>query len=571
VTADSHTNIRQVVESAVARSPDKIYLVCGEQEVTYRELDRQINRVANGFLTLGVRKGDRVALMLPNRPEFLSAWLGLNKIGASMVPINTGFKSREAHYVIDHSESRFLLADSSYMETLEPILDECPQLDATIVLDELAGSAGVSPAPGAAAPDVATDPAAGGGRVARAPSSFLTYTDLVANAPDELEPTELSDEEEASVLYTSGTTGNPKGCVEPHSYYLVGGRVYRRALGLTADDRVLTPLPLFHMNPQILSTMGTLMSGGSLVLVDRFHPSTWWDEVRRTQPSVFHYLGVMPAMLMGLPEHPHDAEQPARLGVGAGVGTDVHERFERRFDCKLLEVFGMTEVGLNFCCPPRGERKIGTRCFCQVFPEYEARVVDDQGHDVPFREPGELVLRGSDPSKRRLGFMREYLKNPEATEEAWRDGWFHTGDTVQRDTDGYYYFVDRRKDLVRRSGENISSSEVEAVIRSHPKVVDAAVIPVPDPVREEEVKAYVILQPGESAESCPPTELLEWCEARLAYFKVPRYLEYRDDFPRTPTEKVQKQALKTESGDLTAGCYDRIAEKAKAQGPTSNV
>jgi crotonobetaine/carnitine-CoA ligase len=155
--------------------------------------------------------------------------------------------------------------------------------------------------------------------------------------------------------------------------------------------------------------------------------------------------------------------------------------------------------------------------------------------------------------------MREYLKNPEATEEAWRDGWFHTGDTVQRDADGYYYFVDRRKDLVRRSGENISSSEVEAVIRSHPKVVDAAVIPVPDPVREEEVKAYVILQPGESAESCPPAELLEWCEARLAYFKVPRYLEYRDDFPRTPTEKVQKQALKTERGDLTAGCYDRQA------------
>jgi crotonobetaine/carnitine-CoA ligase len=319
------------------------------------------------------------------------------------------------------------------------------------------------------------------------------------------------------------------------------------------------------MNPQILSTIGTLLSGGSLVLIDRFHPSTWWEEIRRTRPTVFHYLGVMPAMLMGLPERPDDAEQPAGLGIGAGVGSDVHARFEQRFNCKLLEVFGMTEVGLNFCCPPHGERKVGRRCFCRVFPEYEAQVVDDEDRPVRAGETGELVLRGSDPANRRRGFMREYLKNPDATAEAWRGGWFHTGDTVRTDEAGYFYFVDRRKDLIRRSGENISSSEVEAVIRSHPRVLDAAVIPVPDPIREEEVKAYVILIDGETAESCPPEEILGWCEARLAYFKVPRYLEYRDSFPRTPTEKVQKQVLKSERPDLTSGCYDR-ATSPKSRG-----
>src|ERR671937_213226 len=290
--ADSFSNIRQVVEAAVARSPDKVYLVCGDQEVTYRNFDRRINRTANGFLRLGIRKGERVALMLPNRPEFLYAWLGLNKIGASMVPINTAFKAREAQYVIDHSESRFLLSDARYLETLRPILGDCPRLEETIVLN------------GAA-------------------EGFRTYAELTCDASEDLAPLELSEEDEASVLYTSGTTGHPKGCIEPHSYYLVGGRVYRRALGLAADDRVLPPLPLFHMNPQILSTMGTLMSGGSLALVDRFHPATWWDEVRRTRPSVFHYLGVIPAMLIGLPERPDDADQPARLGIGAGVGTDV--------------------------------------------------------------------------------------------------------------------------------------------------------------------------------------------------------------------------------------------------------
>ena len=539
--AETYCNIGQVVETAVERSPDKVYLVCGDEQITYRQLDRHINRAANGFLQLGVRKGDRVALMLPNRPEFLYAWLGLSKIGGSMVPINTAFKSREAQYVIDHSESRFLLADARYLDVLRPILGECPHLETAVVLGDRP-SAGVD---------------------ARGPGRWVSYHALVVNASDELVPLTLSEDDEASVLYTSGTTGNPKGCVEPHSYYLVGGQVYRRAIGLTADDRVLTPLPLFHMNPQILSTMGTLMSGGSLVLVDRFHPSTWWDEVRRTRPSVFHYLGVMPAMLIGLPERPDDADQPARLGIGAGVGPDVHERFERRFDCKLLEVFGMTEVGLNFCCPPEGERKLGTRCFCKIFPEYEARVVDEHDSDVPNGQTGELVLRGSDPANRRRGFMREYLKNPEATAEAWRGGWFHTGDEVRRDAEGYFYFVDRRKDLIRRSGENISSSEVEAVIRSHPKVLDVAVIPVPDPIREEEVKAYVILKPGETAGMCPPETLLAWCEERLAYFKVPRYVEYRESFPRTPTEKVQKQALKTERPDLTANCYDRLAAQRR--------
>jgi crotonobetaine/carnitine-CoA ligase len=556
----SSSNIRQVVERAVERSPDKVYLVCGDLEVTYLDFDRQVNRAANAFLKLGVRKGDRVALMLPNRPEFLYAWLGLNKIGASMVPINTAFKSREAQYVVDHSESRFLLADALYLDTLGPILSECNHLETTIVLDQAAsGVLHSQPLREGLSPVSAPLPGA--------PGKFESYTELVADASDELAATELSEDDEASVLYTSGTTGHPKGCVEPHSYYLVGGQVYRRALGLAADDRVLTPLPLFHMNPQILSTMGTLLCGGSLVLVDRFHPSTWWTEVRRTRPSVFHYLGVMPAMLMGLPEQPDDADQPARLGIGAGVGTDVHERFERRFNCKLLEVFGMTEVGLNFCCPPEGERKVGTRCFCQVFPEYEARVVDAsesakaEDCEVPEGRSGELVLRGSDPTNRRRGFMREYLKNPEVTAEAWRGGWFHTGDEVRRDADGYYYFVDRRKDLIRRSGENISSSEVEAVIRSHPRVLDVAVIPVPDPIREEEVKAYVILNPGETPETCPPDELLVWCEDRLAYFKVPRYLEYRDSFPRTPTEKVQKQVLKTEREDLTTRCYDRLARQ----------
>jgi len=534
--AGTARTIREALDFAAARAPNKPYLLFEEQSITFGELRSRVDRAANVFRGLGIRKGDRVSLMLPNAPAFLECWFGLNSIGASMVPVNVAYRAREAGYIVDHSESRLLVVDGRYLEVARDAATECAQLDLGLLV---LGSAPASDGDGPLRP---------------------SYEALMLEAPDTPVEVRLDEQDEASVLYTSGTTGNPKGCVEEHSYYLLAARVYTRVLGLGADDRVLTPLPLFHMNPQILSTMGTLLVGGSLVLLDRFHPRSWWDSVRETRPTVFHYLGVMPAMLMGLPESADDADQPARLGIGAGVPPDLHARFEKRFNCKLLEVFGMTEVGLNFCCPPDGDRRVGRRCFCRVFPEYEARVVGDDDRELAAGQIGELALRGSDAGRPRLGFMREYLKNPEATAEAWRDGWFHTGDYVSADVDGWVSFIDRKKDIVRRSGENIASSEVEAVLRDHPSVLDAAVIGVPDPIREEEIKAYVIMQPGHSAETDGPEALLTWCEERLAYFKVPRYLEYRDSFPRTPTEKVQKQLLKRERDELTTECYDRLAE-----------
>lgn len=535
--------IRDVLVAAVARSPDKPYLLFEDRVITYAQLGSRVNRAANAFGELGIRKGDRVSLMLPNGPEFLESWLGLSSLGASIVPINTAFRAAEARYVIDHSESRMLVADTRYADVTDEAAAGCSGLDRGLVT--------VGPPTVAQSTSMATNMAP-------------RYEALMESVPDTPVDVVLRENDEASVLYTSGTTGHPKGCLEEHSYYVLAARVYCRALGLGSADRVLTPLPLFHMNPQILSTMGTLLAGASLVLLDRFHPTSWWDDVRRTRPTVVHYLGVMPAMLMGLPERPDDRDQPARLGVGAGVPPTLHARFEQRFNCRLLEVFGMTEVGLNFCCPPDGDRRVGTRCFCGVFPEYEARVVGDDDRDVGPNEIGELVLRGSDPRRPRLGFMREYLKDPAATAAAWRGGWFHTGDYVVADAGGRFSFVDRKKDIVRRSGENISASEVEAVLRAHPAVLDVAVIGVPDQIREQEAKAYVILRPGLIPESAPPEALLGWCDGRLAYFKVPRYLEYRESLPRTPTEKVKKQALRAERGDLTADSYDRLAARGGA-------
>jgi crotonobetaine/carnitine-CoA ligase len=218
----------------------------------------------------------------------------------------------------------------------------------------------------------------------------------------------------------------------------------------------------------------------------------------------------------------------------------------------------MTETGLNFCCLPQLDRAVGTDCFYKPFVEYEAMVVDDDDQVVPIGVVGEMLLRGSNPDNRRRGFMSGYYKDPDATIKAWQNDWFHTGDYVKRDAEGRYYFVDRKKDIVRRSGENISASEVEGAIHLHPAVMDVAVIPVPDQIREQEVKAYVVLKEGYSPDTVPISDLIAWTVDQLAYFKVPRYWEFRESLPVTQTGKIQKQRLKMEKENLTDGSFDRV-------------
>lgn len=525
-------NIRDVLERAVERNPDKIFLLFNEEEIIYREFDINVNRTGNMFLQLGITKGDRVALMLPNCIEFLYIWLGLAKVGASIVPINTSYREKECAYLLKHSEAKAIVASPQYW----PIL--------TNAIEQEAINIGLRVSVGGYFSDT------------------LSYEQSMTQYETTLRHIDIDIEDEAAILYTSGTTGNPKGCIHSQEYYLQNGYRYSKHLGLTANDRVLNPLPLFHMNPQILTTMGTLFVGGSMVLVDRFHPSTWWRELREKGANFFHYLGVMPAMLMGFPAQADDADHPLWIGLGAGVPKTLHQQFEKRFNVVLLEVFGMTETGLNFAGDARDvNRQIGNCCFHTPFPEFEAKVVDDHDHEVPGGVTGELVLRSSNAQNRKQGFMLGYYKDPGATTEAWKNGWFHTGDYVMKDGEGRYYFVDRKKDIVRRSGENISASEVEGAIHTHPAVMEVAVIPVPDLIREQEVKAYIVFKEGFSLESVSVSELIKWAEERLAYFKVPRYWEFRSNLPITQTGKIQKQKLKSEKLDLTAGSFDRVLNK----------
>ena len=378
------------------------------------------------------------------------------------------------------------------------------------------------------------------------------------------------------MLYTSGTTGRPKGCRLANGYFLRAGEWY---LGLhelaevVADiDRFITPLPLSHMNALAFSSMAAILSGGCIVQLDRFHPSTWWQSVRDSRATVVHYLGVMPAMLLAAPASELDRQHKVRFGFGAGVDARHHAAFEERFGFPLLEAWAMTETGAAACIMAHREpRHVGTNCFGRVPPNVEARIVNEKGADCGIDVPGELLVRatGADP---RRDFFIGYLKDAPATEAAWADGWFHTGDVVRRSAEGDFHFVDRRKNVIRRSGENISALEVESVLNQHPAVAASGVAATPDPARGDEVLACIVLR---KAENAPPperlaTSIVRHALERLAYFKAPGYVAFVDALPLTSSQKIQRSELRELARTLpgTRNCIDTRAMKRRRKAVT---
>ena len=372
---------------------------------------------------------------------------------------------------------------------------------------------------------------------------------------------------ECALLYTSGTTGRPKGCMLSNHYFLNAGEWYLGVGGVgtlePGAERILNPLPLFHMNALAVTASGVLLSGSCLISPDRFHPKSWWADVIATRATVIHYLGVVPPMLLNLPPAPEDTAHRVKAGFGAGVDPEHHQAFEERFGFPLLEVWGMTETGRVFADMAE-PRQVGTRAFGRPMKGLEARVVDDHDNDVATGEDGELLVRFAGPDPRD-GFFSGYLKNEDATEESWQGGWFHTGDVVRQDESGMLFFVDRKKNIIRRSGENIAAAEIEAVLQAHEAVAQAAVIAVPDELREEEVMACIVAMPGQAANAELANLLFDWCNGQLAYFKAPGYVLFRDSLPTTGTQKVQKTELFAAGEDPRTfeGCFDLRELKRK--------
>ena len=505
----------------------------GAGELAYGDALVRILALRAAYAKAGYGHGHRVGLLLENRPAFFLHWFALNGLGVSVVPINADLRSAELEYLIGHSG--ILLAVS------------LPgRQDALRLAAKAAGSS-------MAVVDVdATPPAAS------------------CAAPQAAQP--IGELTECALLYTSGTTGRPKGCILPNRYFLTAGRWYADIGGLATlrpgAERMITPLPLVHMNAMAYSAMAMVMTGGCLIPLDRFHPAGWWKSVRESRATVVHYLGVMPAMLMKAEAALQDREHAVRFGFGAGVDRSLHAPFEERFGFPLLEAWAMTETGAGaVVIAHREPRWVGTNCFGREEGDVEVRLVADSGDDAGVDEPGELLVRhaGGDP---RHGFFAGYLKDAAATDEAWAGGWFHTGDIVRRDAQGYLHFIDRRKNVIRRSGENISAVEVESVLLQHPRVRAAAVAAVPDAVRGDEVLACVVAPDvGTEVREAAAREITQWCLERLAYYKAPGYVAFVEALPLTTSQKVQRGELKVLAQQAVgqAHCVNTVAMK-KRQG-----
>jgi len=513
------------LEDAVSRSPEKGFLAFSDREVTYEGFLEIVHRVANGLLSLGVKKGHKVAILLPNRVEFPSAWLAANSIGAVMVPVNGRFVDEEAKYVLHHSEARVLITSNDHLQTVARIEQHLPGLEIIVNVD---------------------DPDAG---------KSVPYSALLESPPAQREM-DVRGEDDAVILYTSGTTGMPKGCLASHEYFLNLGQIQGQLFQLTSEDRVFTAQPFYYMDPQ-WNTIMVMLYNATLVVAERFSTSRFWDQVRDNRITCFYCIGSMTSFLYNMPPSKLDHQHHVRMVQTSGIPPRIHQAWEERFGVPVYEIYASTETTADIAVTQDMDRKVGTACIGRPIPYRQVKIVDDNDVEVPQGQVGEILLR------RDRGMMKEYYKDARATEHAFRGGWFHSGDLGYQDEDGDYHFVGRKKDIVRRGGENVSAASVEQVLMAHPKVLDAAVIAVPDPVRGEEVKAYVVPNPGEQL---TPQEVIDYCRDNMAVFKVPRYLEFRDSLPKTPSERVQKQKLRQEKADLTEGCYDRLAHEEQHGG-----
>jgi crotonobetaine/carnitine-CoA ligase len=516
-----HTFPEWLRERAVAGG-DKVALdVCGAPR-TYAELDVISDRVGAGLARLGLAPGEHVALMMANSIENVESWFGLTKAGLVEVPIHTASRGGALQYIVHHSDARALIVDAEFVQYLEPLIGELTNLEHVLVHGDLEAAA-----------ELPT-------RIARHRLADVRSDD----APPRFEQ---RPRDTCVVLHSSGTTGPPKGVVLSHEAVLHLTRHLVWLMDYTADDRLYTTFPLFHNNAKYTSVTAAMECGGSLVIERKFSASGFWDNARAKGITAFNYMGALLMMLFKQPERPDDADNPIRIAFGAPCPVEIWEPFEARFGVRLVEVFGMTEAPM--ACENRlDDRRIGAAGKESM--TYEVRIVDEDDRLCPPDVPGEIVVRPKHP----WALFTEYHKNPEATIEAWRNLWFHTGDRGRMDADGFVYFIDRMKDCIRRRGENISSWEIESCINAHPAVVESAAYGVASELSESEVMVAVVVRPGADLDAAA---VIDHCQGKIAHFAVPRYVRFMDGLPRNHAERVQKVELR--AAGITDDTWDREA------------
>ncbi len=505
------SSVERLIRARFAEAPDEIWLCYKDVTFTWREVIEHSERAANGLLRLGIKPGDYVAIMAGNKPEFLWVYFGLLMIGVQIVPLNRWQRGPALQHMLNDSGATAIIFDQELKEPVLAVRDACPALRLTVVFGE-----------------ISEDIDANYQQIAAAPAGEPPVDVPVPSRP-------------TGILYTSGTTGPPKGIVSEVYENLLGPLL--EASDIKPGDTIYACLPLIHGNALFVSTVGSIRMKARLALAERFSASQFWDDCRRYNVVQVSTLGGIIPILMKQPPRADDRDNPVRVALSVGCPAASWREFEERFGVRVVEWYGMSDSPGNLI---NTEGRIGS--VGKPAKGSEFRVVDDNGETLPPGKLGQLVFRHA------VGQATHYNNLPEATAEAYRGGWFHSGDLAEMDADGFFYFRGRMKEAIRRRGENVSAWEVESVIDQHPKIRESAAFGIVSELGDEEVAVAVVLQPEVVLS---PEDLLRFCEGLLAYYAVPRFIEFVDALPKTGTQKIQKNVLKQRG--RTAAMWDREA------------
>lgn len=496
--------IPQLLETQARQNPSKTFLYYKDIETSYSRLDEIANSIANGLIELGIKKGDKVCIYMTNCAEYIYCFFGVNKAGAVATPINALLKGKEITYIINNSDAKALIIQSKFEEVVDEIRSDCPKLKKIIVAD---------------ADKTAED---------KIPLARLLEADA-SQPPVSVEPGDM-----AGIIYTSGTTGHPKGVELTQKNYLVDSEQIAEAARMTEADRFLCILPLFHVNAQVVTTLSPMYAGGAMILLDGFSPKTFLPALAEYRATAFSGVPTVYAILNSLPDAEDYDLSALRFCVcgAAPMPVEVFNTFEKKYKAFILEGYGLSEgTCASSINPLDGKRKIGSIGF--PLRGQEMKIFDDKDNELPPGQVGEIVVRGEN-------VMKGYYNNPEATADTLKNDWLHTGDLGHVDEEGYFYIVGRKKEMIIRGGENIYPKEAEEALYSHPAIMEAAVVGIPDKMWGEEVMAFIVLNEGALMTE---QDVIDYCKERLADFKCPRKVEFVYSFPKTATGKIQKNKI----------------------------
>lgn len=528
--------LRDLWQSVVERKGRRHFLTFQNRvgdvfEYTYAAFDEDVNRIANVFLDLGIEKGDHVALHLHSSPEFLMCLFGLAKIGAVAVPINEQYLADEAEYILENSDAICVVVEPLFYETYQELLARGHYFPKGVVV---ARAGTESPRSNIDFSSIYTPL----GTVEEGQQGIYDFWMMRCEQSAILRDScELASDDPVQIIYTSGTTSRPKGVVLTHANMVFSGLYGDWEVSLRGSDRVLTSMPACHSNFQLAALMPVITAGASLIIIEKYSATRFMKQIRHYKATVIQCVAMMLRTLLLQPIDPEEKNHCVREVLYFIPITDAEkEEFEQRFNMRIMNTYGSTEsIGWAITDPPVGARNWPS--VGRAGLGYKARICDMEDNELPPGEVGEIQIKG----ERGRSVMLEYYNNPEATENTFSvDGWLKTGDQGYQDDNGWFYFVDRKVNMVKRSGENISTTELEEILEQHLAIAEAAVIGVPDPIRDQAIKAFVRFAPGESMTLA---EVEQYCKDHMASFKVPTFYEVVEDFPRTCSMKIEKKLL----------------------------